>query len=65
MGRGEHPRYNHHKKFKIKIHKLYKDLINYILEKKKNKKNKAYGQLVLLGFVIANFTPIAYQRHRL
>ena len=29
------------------------------------KKNKAYGQLVLLGFTITSFTPIAYQRHSL
>ena len=28
-------------------------------------KIKAYGQLVLLGFVVTNFTPVAYQRHRL
>lgn len=26
---------------------------------------KAYGQLVLLGFAISDFTPAAYQRHRL
>ena len=26
---------------------------------------KAFGQLVLLGFAIADFTPAAYQRHRL
>ena len=29
------------------------------------KKNKAYGQLVLLGFNVTIFTPIAYQRHSL
>ena len=29
------------------------------------KKIKAYGQLVLLGFVVTNFTPIAYQRRSL
>ncbi len=31
----------------------------------KSKKIKAYGQLVLLGFIVTNFTPIAYQRSRL
>ena len=30
-----------------------------------NKKIKAYEQLVLLGFAITSFTPVAYQRHRL
>ena len=29
------------------------------------KKIKAYGQLVLLGFTVTSFTPVAYQRHRL
>ena len=29
------------------------------------KKIKAYGQLVLLGFTVTSFTPIAYQRHSL
>ena len=28
-------------------------------------KNKAYGQLVLLGFDVTTFIPIAYQRHSL
>ena len=28
-------------------------------------KIKAYEQLVLLGFAITSFTPVAYQRHRL
>ena len=28
-------------------------------------KIKAYGQLVLLGFAVASFTPVAYQRNRL
>ena len=28
-------------------------------------KNKAYGQLVLLGFDVTTFTPVAYQRHSL
>jgi hypothetical protein len=31
----------------------------------KSKKIKAYGQLVLLGFTVTSFTPIAYQRHSL
>ena len=26
---------------------------------------KAYGQLVLLGFDVTTFTPVAYQRHSL
>ena len=30
-----------------------------------NKKIKAYGQLVLLGFSVTTFTPVAYQRHSL
>ena len=29
------------------------------------KKIKAYGQLVLLGFAVTSFTPVAYQRSRL
>ena len=29
------------------------------------KKIKAYGQLVLLGFAVTSFTPVAYQRHSL
>ncbi len=28
-------------------------------------KIKAYGQLVLLGFSVTTFTPVAYQRHSL
>ena len=28
-------------------------------------KVKAYVQLVLLGFDVTTFTPVAYQRHRL
>jgi hypothetical protein len=31
----------------------------------KLKKIKAYGQLVLLGFTVTSFTPVAYQRHSL
>ena len=30
-----------------------------------SKKIKAYGQLVLLGFDVTTFTPVAYQRHSL
>ena len=33
--------------------------------RRKIKKIKAYGQLVLLGFTVTSFTPIAYQRHSL
>ena len=43
-------------------------IINYILgvlEKYLKKKIKAYGQLVLLGFSVTTFTPVAYQRHSL
>ena len=29
------------------------------------KKIKAYGQLVLLGFTVTSFIPVAYQRHSL
>ena len=32
---------------------------------KERKKIKAYGQLVLLGFDVTTFTPVAYQRHSL
>ncbi len=28
-------------------------------------KNKAYGQLVLLGFDVTTFIPVAYQRYSL
>ena len=68
-GRGEHPRKNHHKNFislslydsylnKVHIGKL-QHLVSVI------KKIKAYGQLVLLGFDVTTFTPVAYQRHSL
>ena len=78
MGRGEHPRYNHHE-----LHKLYYFISMFTLENRifiqnlinkltywkininKIKKIKAYGQLVLLGFIVTNFTPIAYQRRSL
>ena len=45
--------------------------IRYILEKVVSReaikiiKIKAYEQLVLLGFAVTSFTPVAYQRHRL
>ena len=61
MGRGEHPRQNHHKLLRllttnnVHIGKLIKE----------QEKNKAYGQLVLLGFTVTSFTPVAYQRHSL
>jgi hypothetical protein len=42
---------------------LEENLIFLFLENKK--KIKAYGQLVLLGFTVTSFTPIAYQRHSL
>ena len=86
MGRGEHRRQNHHKKFKVlkdhwhklhrakninlyfKLNKIHIGITilkrDHVSEKPKNK-IKAYGQLVLLGFVVTNFTPIAYQRHSL
>ena len=32
---------------------------------KERKKIKAYGQLVLLGFDVTTFTPVAYQRRSL
>ncbi len=35
------------------------------LSKQKIKKIKAYGQLVLLGFTVTSFIPVAYQRHSL
>lgn len=31
----------------------------------KEKKIKAYGQLVLLSFAVTSFIPVAYQRHSL
>ncbi len=69
MGRGEHPRQNHHKKVirraKNKItywDKLYKIVRLFSIKKIKN---KAYGQLVLLGFDVTTLIPIAYQRHSL
>ena len=63
MGRGEHPWKNHHKK--VNITRSNKNKIYWKTNNQSNIKNKAYGQLVLLGFVVTNFTPIAYQRHSL
>ena len=80
MGRGEHPRQNHHKEFKIQIANLKLQVefgicflefnnidISEVVRKvsDKIKKIKAYGQLVLLGFDVTTFTPVAYQRHSL
>jgi hypothetical protein len=59
MGRGEHPRQNHHKIF---------NNITYwevVIRGNLLKKIKAYGQLVLLGFTVTSFRPVAYQRHSL
>jgi hypothetical protein len=39
--------------------------IERLIFKKISKKIKAYGQLVLLGFDVTTFTPVAYQRHSL
>ena len=80
MGRGEHPRQYHHKIFShclldynnIDISGTI-DLVltNMILKKlvliypSRVNKVKAYVQLVLLGFDVTTFTPVAYQRHRL
>ena len=67
-GRGEHPRQNHHKIFNNRrlseaeandYNKLtYWEVVRTFIIKK----IKAYGQLVLLGFAVTNFTPVAYQR---
>ena len=61
MGRGEHPRQNHHKKvIRRANNKLHIGSVRKVF-----KKIKAYGQLVLLGFDVTTFTPVAYQRHSL
>ena len=62
MGRGEHPRQNHHKDLQSN-ERLNNVHIGKLVSYKK--KNKAYGQLVLLGFTVTSFTPVAYQRHSL
>ena len=63
-GRGEHPRNNHHKEVTG-----FSGIIIYILgllsNQKEENKIKAYGQLVLLGYAVTSFTPVAYQRHSL
>ena len=59
MGRGEHPRQNHHK---ILNNITYWEVV---IRGNLLKKIKAYGQLVLLGFTVTSFRPVAYQRHRL
>lgn len=82
MGRGEHPRQNHHKSLTgltspdtcyqdQEIRSYWEMLVSIqnlpasteVLAD--NKKIKAYGQLVLLGFSVTTFTPVAYQRHSL
>jgi hypothetical protein len=66
MGRGEHPRNKHHKKLKLLYIPLLEGIkeANKVILKSVNNiiKNKANGQLVLLDFVVTNFTSIAYQR---
>lgn len=61
MGRGEHPRQDHHKVINTNRHIVGKQIIIV----RANKKVKAYVQLVLLGFDVTTFTPVAYQRGRL
>ena len=64
MGRGEHPRQNHHKN--LKALQLFNKLTYWgAVIKNVIKKFKAYGQLVLLGFGVTTFTPVAYQRSSL
>ena len=72
MGRGEHPRQKHHKA--IQGHLLLRseekmntdnNVILGKVVKLETNKIKASGQLVLLGFSVTTFTPIAYQRHSL
>ena len=62
MGRGEHPRQNHHK---IIGHIDHNNVILGSRNTQAIKKIKAYGQLVLLDLAVTNFTSVAYQRHRL
>ncbi len=68
MGRGEHPRQNHHNILNnITYWKMLGSIYFLFANKgyKERKKIKAYGQLVLLGFDVTTFTPVAYQRHSL
>ncbi len=62
MGRGEHRRQYHHKMdvTSVTISRHIGSAISF--KKNKEKKIKAYVQLVLLGFDVTTFTPIAYQR---
>ena len=78
MGRGEHPRQNHHKILKDLL-LLSAFFISKDTERSRNAINshigkliihlqnkiKAYGQLVLLGFDVTTLTPVAYQRRSL
>ena len=52
---------------KLHIGSCNKNIIGFLSDCKnrKIKKIKAYGQLVLLGFSVTTFTPVAYQRHSL
>jgi hypothetical protein len=70
MGRGEHPRQNHHKSIRrlIAAFATFVNIMTYrevVIRLNFLKKIKAYGQLVLLGFTVTSFTPVAYQRHSL
>jgi hypothetical protein len=71
MGRGEHPRQNHHKKVVFRAIKAVHNInaLTYwkkkLIEESLLNKIKAYEQLVLLGFAVTSFTPVAYQRSRL
>jgi hypothetical protein len=58
MGRGVPHCYSHLKSFNIFMTMMLR-------EKQKEHKWKVYGQLVLLGFDVATFTPATYQRDRL
>ena len=62
MGRGEHPRQNHHKI--LRLFRLIIYILGIVVFRYQNK-IKAYGQLVLLGFDVTTFTPVAYQRRSL
>jgi hypothetical protein len=64
--------YGVHPAFNIRNKITYWEVVKSVIEqtiiiKNRNckKKIKAYGQLVLLGFDVTTFTPVAYQRHSL
>jgi hypothetical protein len=64
--------YGVHSAFNIRNKITYWEVVKSVIEqtiiiKNRNckKKIKAYGQLVLLGFDVTTFTPVAYQRHSL